>query len=423
MLKIRIKKLKKTHLLNLFLVGSLLIIAVVLKINHIELIALTLTLFIILKKARFSYFSIFSFILWFSFLQEYFASINTMFSSGRLKWDTSIAIYHSELFLCEIIFYIIELIFFFTTDVLENEKILYKCDLNISKKMAYIFVTCGFILIVLAYPSLPTFNTELERDMGIVPSSLVVPLSMLLLGVTYDWLKKGWYFRIITFISLFWVMFHGDRVIVLGYVVYFILKYINNANEDFKTLKSIIFSKRVFFILIVIFVAVIISIRVQYTRSGNVYDLNFETLLLNLLKQGTAADVVHVFNCATDMWQNGQGLNGYSYLYYLDNILPSANPNLYSAVILQKNYNTMGGGLFFAEPMMNGGMLLCIVQSLVYIAILVWAFNKKNSYHAYVIIPFSILIFRFAWYATCAGLVKMLIYYVPFVYFVSKKIK
>lgn len=124
----------------------------------------------------------------------------------------SIAIYHSELFLCEIIFYIIELIFFFTTDVLENEKILYKCDLNISKKMAYIFVTCGFILIVLAYPSLPTFNTELERDMGIVPSSLVVPLSMLLLGVTYDWLKKGWYFRIITFISLFWVMFHGDRV-------------------------------------------------------------------------------------------------------------------------------------------------------------------------------------------------------------------
>ena len=320
-----------------------------------------------------------------------------MFSSGRLKWDTSIAIYHSELFLCEIIFYIIELIFFFTTDVLENEKILYKCDLNISKKMAYIFVTCGFILIVLAYPSLPTFNTELERDMGIVPSSLVVPLSMLLLGVTYDWLKKGWYFRIITFISLFWVMFHGDRVIVLGYVV--------------------------FFILIVIFVAVIISIRVQYTRSGNVYDLNFETLLLNLLKQGTAADVVHVFNCATDMWQNGQGLNGYSYLYYLDNILPSANPNLYSAVILQKNYNTMGGGLFFAEPMMNGGMLLCIVQSVVYIAILVWAFNKKNSYHAYVIIPFSILIFRFAWYATCAGLVKMLIYYVPFVYFVSKKIK
>lgn len=105
MLKIRIKKLKKTHLLNLFLVGSLLIIAVVLKINHIELIALTLTLFIILKKARFSYFSIFSFILWFSFLQEYFASINTMFSSGRLKWDTSIAIYHSELFLCEIILY------------------------------------------------------------------------------------------------------------------------------------------------------------------------------------------------------------------------------------------------------------------------------------------------------------------------------
>ena len=83
----------------------------------------------------------------------------------------------------------------------------------------------------------------------------------------------------------------------------------------------------------------------------------------------------------------------------------------------------MGGGLFFAEPMMNGGMLLCIVQSVVYIAILVWAFNKKNSYHAYVIIPFSILIFRFAWYATCAGLVKMLIYYVPFVYFVSKKIK
>lgn len=423
MLKIKIKRLKRSDLMMLFLIGIALMITTYFKINHLELITLTLTFMIVIKKARFSYFSIFSFILWFSFLQEYFATINRLFSSGRLRWDISVPIYHYELFLNEMIFYIVELIVFYTTDVLKNEKLLYKYNIKISKKLAYIFVSCAFILILLAYPSLPSFSAELERDMGIIPSSLIVPLAMLLLGITYDWLKHRWYFKIITFISLVWVMFHGDRVIVLGYIVYFILKYMNSGETNFDTLKSIIFNKRTLFIFGIIIVVAFFSIRVQYTRLGDEYNLNFEVLLLSLLKQGTAADVVHVFNCATDMWNSGQGLNGYSYLYYLANVLPSANQNLYSAQILQKKYNTMGGGLFFSEPMMNGGMLLCIVQIVVFIAILIWAFNKKNSYHAYVIIPFSILIFRFAWYATCAGLVKMLIYYVPFVYFVSKKIK
>ena len=60
---------------------------------------------------------------------------------------------------------------------------------------------------------------------------------------------------------------------------------------------------------------------------------------------------------------------------------------------------------------------------MIFLLILVWLFSKKTKYRSYMVIPFAILIFRFAWYASLAGLVKMLIYYVPILYFTSKILK
>ena len=73
--------------------------------------------------------------------------------------------------------------------------------------------------------------------------------------------------------------------------------------------------------------------------------------------------------------------------------------------------------------MINGGLILTQLQTAVFLLLLVWVFAKKNKYGAFMAIPFVILIFRFAWYASFAGLVKMLLYYVPVLYFVAKKIR
>ena len=83
----------------------------------------------------------------------------------------------------------------------------------------------------------------------------------------------------------------------------------------------------------------------------------------------------------------------------------------------------MGGGLFFTEPMISGGMIVTFIHSAFFLLMVAWVYCKKNEYHSFLIIPFSILIFRFAWYASCAALVKMFLYYVPLTYLIAKKVK
>lgn len=321
------------------------------------------------------------------------------------------------------VFFIAELYLFITTKVLENEKELYKRKIAIKRKTAMIYAFCSFILVVLAYPTLPNLGAELSRDSGILPSSLVVPFACLMLAITYDYLKSGFYFKMLTALTLFWIMFHGDRVIVLGFLIYLLLKYMNDGKFDFETLKSIIFNKRTVIVFIIVIVVAVISIKVQITRGGSTYSLTYAELIHNIVKQGTAGDVVFAFNCSTDMWKNGQGMNGHTYLYYLSNLLPSADQSLYSAMILANRYNTLGGGLFFVEPMMNGGLFLTSVHTLVFLNIIALIFKHKTDYTSFLIIPFIILIFRFTWYASLAGAVKMVLYYVPLLFIGTKIIR
>lgn len=87
-------------------------------------------------------------------------------------------------------FFILELLFFTTTNVLKNEKDLYSKKIDIAEKTAVVYLICALILVILAYPTLPNLSAELARDQGYLPSSLVVPLAVLLLATTYDNLKK-----------------------------------------------------------------------------------------------------------------------------------------------------------------------------------------------------------------------------------------
>ena len=83
MMKVRLKKDKQTKI-GIFLLTILLILSLVgflLQNNHFEMILLTAELIFIFVLAKVSYFTIISFIFWFSFLQEYFASISRILSA------------------------------------------------------------------------------------------------------------------------------------------------------------------------------------------------------------------------------------------------------------------------------------------------------------------------------------------------------
>lgn len=392
-------------------------------INHLEFLLLTICLFSIFAIARFSYFTIFSFILWFSFFQEYIATINPSLAAGRLMAGLNVPVYDLELFVCTMFFFIFELIVFSTTDVIESEKEIYKRKIVLSKKVGYVLSTIGFGLILLAYPSLPSFNGLLGRDQGILPSSLVVNLAMLLCAVLFDNLQKSKFLKYMTILTLLWIFFHGDRVIVMGYLIYAGLKYINDGNFNFNTLKAIVFNRRMWLVVFAITIVAVLAIRVQTTRQGTSYSMSLDELLMAIIKQGTAGDVVFSFNCSVDMWKSGDCLGVNPYLYYASNVLPSADNTYYTAMILLSRYNTMGGGLFFTEPMISGGMLMTFIHSAVFIFLITWVFKKNTKYHSFLIIPFCLLIFRIEWYASCAGLVKMFLYYVPATYYFTRKFK
>ncbi|MBN2920623.1 MAG: hypothetical protein JTJ28_13575 [Lactobacillus sp.] len=419
---ISVHKINIESFVKLLSLISIIIIAYITGNNHIEFLAVTMGIILIVIIAKYSYFSVFSFILWFSFLQEYFASINRSLSSGRLLWDVNVPVYFKELFICTAFFFIFEIFIFSVTNVLKNEKDIYRRKIFINIKWAYVLAIVSLIIIILCYPTLPKTGMLLERDNGFISSSLFVPISMFLLGITVDYIKSSLLIKIITVADVFWVVMHGDRVIVLGFIVYVLLKYLNNDNSN-KKAQNKFFNKKLMISFMTAIAIITIAIKVQYTRAGVDYSYNFTDFIMNILKQGTAADVVHCFNCATKMWISGEGLYGYTYLHYILNLLPKANISLNPAIILMEKYNTLGGGLFFSEPMMNGGLILCILHSMIFILILTWLFNKKSDYRCLLIIPFIILIFRFAWYSSLAGIVKMVFYYVPIIYLITKKVR
>ena len=161
--------------------------------NHCEFFIVTLSLCFIIKKAKVSYFSVFSFIMWFGFLQEYFASIDLGLASGRLMIDTSVSIYMCELYACMMILFLLELMIINSTNFLKMERELYRKKVPIRKYMAYIYATGAFLLVFLAYPSAPSLHSVLARDNGYISSSLVVPIAVLLLSIIYDYLINSLY--------------------------------------------------------------------------------------------------------------------------------------------------------------------------------------------------------------------------------------
>ncbi len=136
------------------------------------------------------------------------------------------------------------------------------------------------------------------------------------MSITIDYFKKSHFIKIITIIDMLWVILHGDRVIVLGFCVYLILKYMNDGKIKLNKIRNILFNKKTVVVTIGIIAAILLSLRVQTTRIGNSYSVNIVDLGMSILKQGTAADVVHCFNCANGYVEKWNGIT-WIYIYFI----------------------------------------------------------------------------------------------------------
>lgn len=389
--------------------------------SPILLFSYAVLLFIlIMATAKISFFSELSFILTFSYMQGVIHQINGI-EGSTLAWaGEEMPFYFAELSMATISFLLTMLWFVWFTPLIKHERQIYLKGSGIRLGTGILFIVIAFMLLLLVFPSLPTVSFgEATRARNESLSGLygLVLTALLLCSLTIDLSFKYKPFVAAYFLVCFWIMGHGERVEVLGFLSYYGLKLIHYY--DFGNLKKSIARHRKKSLYIGGIIILFLAMWVGMARSGYYNSISLGMLLYNLIVQPTCGDIVYVFNCAADMWHTGNGTYGYTYLQYLTELIPGATDQFSPAVILLDRYKTMGGGLFFTEPMMNFGIIGVIVFNIEFCIVMNIILKKSSNYRAWFWIPITIEIFRIAWYGR-AGWILCAFVEVPLLFLATR---
>ncbi|WP_270635726.1 hypothetical protein [Limosilactobacillus mucosae] len=405
--------------LNILRYLSLLVISVFIvfvKDPYLLILLATFLLFKIIKLARWSFFSELSVLLWYAFFEGVIQKTVGV-TGNTLSWaGTHMPFYFDELSIATISFLLTELFFLEFTKIISNEKKIYGLNLGIPFGLAIFLSLISSILMVLVFPSLPTFTANLvtRRTQGLSSLYGLVLFSLVLSSLTVEQSFQHKILYIFYAFNIFWSFGHAERVEVLGYLSYIVLKSINfyKFSLNKKTYKKM---KKIFYVIIII--TILFAMYIGLTRMGN-SKVTISSFFVNFLSQGTVGDVTYIFNCATDLWKKGLELNGVTYLDYLYRLIPGIHSNYSSETMLHFLYpETMGGQLFFAEPMMNFGLVGTVIMNIVFFIIMGWILhNSSKKYMGYFYIPIVIEIFRTAYYGRASWMLACFIE-VPIIYF------
>ena len=374
----------------------------------------------IFRKAKFSFFSILTFIIIFTLFQEFCLDVFNI-GTGMLVTGKEALNHFNELYLCTNIFCIVEYFFIINTNIIENENKIYILEIKMSKFWAIMFSFLALIITILIFPSIPNFKTNLINrfNSGIIPFSGFAGLVFLLIGVTYDSGKK---YKIIYFIDafiIFWFFGHAERVEALGLLVYIFLKYINQNTIGLKNITQIL--KKNYKIILFSVVMIVFLTWLGMTRTNehnNAIALN--EIFKKVFIQSTASDVAYIFNCSVELANSGRMMEGSTYLSYLSRIIPFIGDFQNSEKAITEYYYTVGGCPYFAEAIMNFGMIGVFPIVTIFFIVHSWILRKISCYRAIFWIPIVIEIFRTAWYGW-TGWLRLSIFITPMIYILIKK--
>lgn len=385
--------------------------------NPILLLISSLALLIlIICKSKVSYFSELSFILWFSYLQGILHKVVGV-TGSTLAWaGVTMPFYFNELSIASISFLLTMLWFVWFTGLICNEKRLYLYNNRITYQTAVLLQIISVILVILVFPSIPTFkmDTALRRTQGLSGLYGFLLIALILASLTIDQSFKHKKMNLIYLFIVFWVFGHAERVEVLGFLSYYAIKTLNYY--DFGNVRRAIARRRKSTIFFGGIVVIILAAWIGMTRMSGITHVSLGLILYNLLVQPTCGDIVYVFNCATDLWKNGNAVHGLTYIDYLLQLIPGSPDTYSSAVTIMKYYTTMGGGLFYTEPMMNFGIIGVILFNIEFCAIMLFILKKVNRYRTFFWIPIVIEVFRTCWYGRAgwilAGFIEVPLLYI-----------
>ena len=374
----------------------------------------------IVVTAKLSFFTEVSFILLFSYLQGVIHKVTGGISGSTLAWaGVKMPFYFDDLTIATFSFLLTAYWFVNFTEILEREKRIYNSNLKIGKLTGVVFVLLAFILGLMIFPSMPslTFSEGSRARNESLPYGLVL-LSFVLLGISFDTLKRNKWLGAIYVFMIFWVFGHGERVEVLGFLSYLALKYIGKMH--FSSIKQKTIKNKKKLIYIAGFFVALLAMWIGIKRGGNT-TISFTMLLYNLFVQPTCGDVVYCFNCAADLWHTGGGLLGYTYIDYLVQLIPGSTSMFSPAVILLDKFNTMGGALFYSESMMNFGIAGVIIFNIEFFIIMNFLLKKSTTLRSWMWVPIVTEVFRICWYGR-SGWILTAFAEVPLLYMFSKYI-
>ena len=371
---------------------------------------------VIVSKAQFSLLSIIA-VLSNYMLANVYAVYRTGTGYGLLALSSHI--YMKEMCLILLIFNVALIVFAFNSNVMFRERSVLSGSINIDTNTSKIF---AILAIVFAYISFPGFNFGIttQRFQALLPGHFWNHVMLILMIISSQRMKDCRFVRnCIIFITI-WVLFHGERVDIVGFYSYYLIKFCNE--KGYKLNSSFM---RKFGIVILAFFYCLIYIgetRVGGSLSGNIT----ETIITSLLSQGTASDVGYVFNSGIDYYYNNSLLFGKTYITYIQGIIPFINQPLRTGNIIQQIYKTAGGEFFLIEPFINFGYIGVFVwiNCMLYIIYTLLKNIIRNS-SGYLSIVYCFIVataFRYVWYGM-TYIETGLLYLIPIAYIVLIMLK
>ncbi|MCI9572762.1 MAG: hypothetical protein HFH97_09160 [Lachnospiraceae bacterium] len=361
----------------------------------------------IVFKARFSIVSVFSTLLNYCMIMEYLA-YEKLYVYGLLNLKV-VTVYYWEFVSCCFIFNILTIILISTTNFLNDEKQLYNLNFNISGSLTTILLSVAILLTLMIFPSMPGTISDSNRfSSGILPFRgwSCIPFFFLAVGVLA---RK--HVRIVVFGISFvcaWYVLHGERVEAIGMLIFGMLWFFNT--------RKVTLGKKIGIFILAVFTLFFLT-AIGIFRGGT--HSSFSMVIRNLIVQSTACDVTHTFNCAVDLWKKNSGYSGITYISYLINCIPLLKDDYSFQKRIAGDYRTAGGGIFFAEPYANGGIMLVLLFCTLWFVFIRIITKRKILYCTLIYIELVLSIFRTAWYGLNYSIITIL-YFVPFVVLLNK---
>ncbi len=381
------------------------------------LIFMTVIFVLIFVRAKFSFFSIFAFIMLFSYLQLVIYRETGVTNSGFLSFyvGKTMPFYLTEMTVSFVSFFLCEFFFVWFTKLVEKEKTLYVNEHVLPMPVAFLFMAAAIVLVVMLFPSFPTFRMDLaeRRTQGITGVYGLLLLALCLSALTVDTSYKHKSLLAGYVFILLWVYGHAERVEVLGFVLYYFIKLMNHYNLGRE--KNSFFDFKKIALILSVAAIFLVGTWIGMTRLSNEH-YSLSDVLNKLIIQGTCGDVLYTFNCSIDMAKKGLLLHGYTYADYLLQFIPGMNSKYQACRVIADYYNTNGGAFFFTEPMMNFGLIGTILSNIEFFIVMRLLLNHSTKLKAAMWMPVVIEIFRIAWYGRSgwilAAFIEMpLIYY------------